>query len=101
MQDLPGQEVKSKKMVRKGLTGGSFKLLTEESIYKTHETVMRIIEEVGCQVNSETALELFKNAGAKVDKRQNRVRMSRVMALQLIRMGHQQIRLFGRDKKTD
>jgi trimethylamine--corrinoid protein Co-methyltransferase len=88
-------------MVRKGLTGGSFKLLTEESIYKIHETVMRIIEEVGFQVNSETALELFKNAGAKVDKRENRVRMSRVMALQLIRMAPQQIRLCGRDKKHD
>jgi len=88
-------------MVRKGLTGGSFKLLTEESIYKIHETVMQIIEEVGFQVNSETALELFKNAGAKVDKKENRVRMSRVKALELIRMAPQQIRLCGRDKKHE
>ena len=34
-------------MIRKGLTGGSFKPLTEESIFKLHQTVMRIIEEVG------------------------------------------------------
>jgi len=88
-------------MVRKGLTGGSFKLLTDESIYKVHEAVMQIIEEIGFQVNSEAALELLKKAGAHIDKRKNRVRMSRVMALRLIRMAPHQVRLCGSDKKHD
>ena len=88
-------------MVRKGLTGGSFKLLTDESIYKIHEAIMQIIEEIGFQVNSEAALELLKKAGAHIDKRENRVRMSRAMALRLIRMAPHQIRLCGSDKKHD
>ena len=60
-------------MVRKGLTGGSFKPLTEESISKIHETVMKVMEEVGFQVNSEAALDLFKGAGAKVNKEKHSI----------------------------
>lgn len=56
-------------MIRKGLTGGSFKPLTEESVSKVHETVMRVIEEVGFQVNSEAALELFKGAAPRQTKK--------------------------------
>ena len=69
------QEVESKSMIRRGLTGGSFKPLTEESISRVHQTVMRIIEEVGFEVNSETALELFEGAGARVDREKRRVRL--------------------------
>jgi len=46
---------------RRGLAGGSFKPLTEESVHMVHQTAMRTIEEVGFEVNSGTALELFKN----------------------------------------
>ncbi len=46
-------------MIRKGLAGGSFKPLTEDSISRVHQTAMRIIEEVGFQVNSPAALEAF------------------------------------------
>ena len=53
-------------MIRKGLAGGSFKPLTDESISKVHQTAMRISEDVGFEVNSETALELFENAGGIV-----------------------------------
>jgi len=55
-------------MIRKGLAGGSFKPLTSEAISRVHETALRIIEEVGFEVNSETALEFFERAGAGVDR---------------------------------
>jgi len=32
-------------MTRKGLDGGSFKILTEDSILKVHQTAMQVIEE--------------------------------------------------------
>jgi len=88
-------------MIRKGLTGGSFKPLTEESVSKVHETVMRVIEEVGFQVNSEAALELFKGAGAEANKEKNHIRIPRELALQLIRKAPSQIKLCGQDKKND
>ncbi len=54
-------------MTRKGLEGGSFRVLTEDSILKVHQTAMQVIEEVGFEVQSEMALELFEGAGAEVD----------------------------------
>jgi len=88
-------------MIRKGLAGGSFKPLTEESIRKVHHTVMRIIEEVGFDVNSDTALELFERYGAWVDVEKHRVRMSQERALELINMAPSEIMLCGQDKKHD
>jgi len=88
-------------MIRKGLAGGSFKPLTEGSIDKVHRTTMRIIEEVGFEVNSETALELFDKAGVRVDRQERRVRVSQEKALELINMAPSEVRLCGQDEKHD
>ena len=88
-------------MIRKGLAGGSFKPLTEESISKVHQTVMRIIEEVGFEVNSETALGLFEGAGGRVDREKRRVCLPQEKALELIRMAPSEVKLCGQDEKHD
>ncbi|MFC1860927.1 trimethylamine methyltransferase family protein [Chloroflexota bacterium] len=88
-------------MIRKGLTGGSFKPLTDESISRIHQAVMRIIEEVGFEVNSETALKLFEGAGARVDWDKNRVYMPQGKALELIKMTPSEFKLCGQDEKND
>ena len=62
-------------MIQNGLSGGSFKTLTEESIDRIHQTAMRVFEEVGFEVNSEAALGLFKRAGAWVDGEKHLVRL--------------------------
>jgi len=82
-------------MIRRGLTGGSFKLLTKESIDRIHQTVMRVIEEIGFEVNSEAALELFKRDGAWVDQEKRLVRMSQKRVLELIEMVPSEIKLCG------
>ncbi len=88
-------------MIRKGLAGGSFKPLTEESISRVHQTVMRIIEEIGFEVNSETALRAFEEAGGRVDREKHRVRLPQERAMELIRMAPSEIRLCGQDEKDD
>jgi len=88
-------------MIRKGLAGGSFKPLTEESIDRIHQTAMRVIEDVGFEVNSEAALELFKGAGAWVDEEKHLVRLSRKRVMELIEMAPSEIRLCGQDEKHD
>lgn len=88
-------------MVRKGLAGGSFKPLTEESISRVHQTAMRIIEEVGFEINSETALGLFERTGAQVDWGRRRVRLHQEKALELIRTAPTEVRLCGQDEKHD
>jgi trimethylamine--corrinoid protein Co-methyltransferase len=88
-------------MIRKGLAGGSLKLLSKDDIARIHQTAMRVIEEVGFEVNSELALELFAGAGAWVDKKKRRVRLPREKALELIGMAPSEVKLCGRDKKHD
>ena len=88
-------------MIRKGLAGGSFKPLTEESVTRIHQTAMRVIEEVGFEVNSEVALNLFKKAGAWVDTEKNLVRLPQQRVMELIEMAPSEVRLCGQDEKHD
>ena len=88
-------------MIRKGLAGGSFKPLSEESIYKVHQTAMQIIEEVGFEVNSEIALGLFEKSGAQVDREKCHVHLPSEKALELINMAPSEIRLCGQDENHD
>ncbi|MCL0030041.1 trimethylamine methyltransferase family protein, partial [Dehalococcoidia bacterium] len=88
-------------MIRKGLLGGSFKPLTEEQIDRIHQTAMRVVEEIGFEVNSQAALELFKRAGAWVDEGKRLVRLPQKRAIELIQMAPSQVRLCGQDEKHD
>ena len=88
-------------MIRRGLPGGSFKPLAEEAILMIHHTVMRIIEEVGFQVHSDTGLRLFQAAGAWVDEENRLVRLPHDKAMELINMAPSEVRLCGGDGKHD
>jgi trimethylamine--corrinoid protein Co-methyltransferase len=88
-------------MIRKGLAGGSYKPLTPEAVSKINETALRIIEEIGCKVNSDSALASLQEAGATVDKKQRRVRLSREKALELISKAPSEVLLCGREEKHD
>jgi len=88
-------------VIRRGLDGGSFKPLTEESIHRIHQTAMRVIEEVGFEVNSEAALELFKTAGAWVDQEKHLVRLPQEKAMELIEMAPSEVRLCGQGERPD
>ena len=88
-------------MTRKGLDGGSFKVLTEESISKVHRTAMQVIEEVGFEVQSDTALELFAGAGAIVDREKHLVRLNESKVKELVDVAPWEIRLCGQDEAHD
>ncbi|HEY98162.1 MAG TPA: trimethylamine methyltransferase [Dehalococcoidia bacterium] len=88
-------------MIRKGLVGGSYQPLTSGEIDRINETVLRIIEEIGCEVNSEAALEALEDAGARIDRKKRHVQFSREKALELIAKAPSEITLYGRDKKHD
>jgi trimethylamine--corrinoid protein Co-methyltransferase len=88
-------------MVRKGLPGGSFKPLNKTSIRRIDQTVMRIIEEVGFEVNSNAALKLFESAGGKVNWENCQVCLPREKVTKLIGMAPSEITLCGQDEKHD
>jgi trimethylamine--corrinoid protein Co-methyltransferase len=90
-----------KEMTRKGLDGGSFKVLTEDSVLQIHRTAMQVIEEVGFEVQSETALELFQGAGAKVDREKHLVRLNEDKVKELTEAAPSEIRLYGQDEAHD
>jgi len=88
-------------MIRKGLVSGSYRPLTEDSIIKIDRTVMRVIEEVGFEVNSEAALNLFEQAGAWVNRDEQRVRLPQAKARKLIGIAPPEVRLCGQEEKHD
>lgn len=88
-------------MTAKGLEGGSFKVLTEESILKVHQTAMQLIEEVGFEVHSDAALEFFERAGARVDNEKHLVRLKESKVKELIEAAPSEIRLCGQDEAHD
>jgi trimethylamine--corrinoid protein Co-methyltransferase len=88
-------------MIRKGLISGRYRPLTEDSITKIDQTVMRVIEEVGFEVNSEAALDLFEQAGAWVDRKERRVRLPQAKARKLIGIAPPEVRLCGQEEKND
>ncbi len=88
-------------MARKGLDGGSFKVLTDEDVLKVHRTAMQVIEEVGFEVQSDTALELFEGAGAIVDREKHLVRLNESKVMELVEAAPPVIRLCGQDEAHD
>ncbi|MFP3898230.1 MAG: trimethylamine methyltransferase family protein [Dehalococcoidia bacterium] len=88
-------------MARKGLDGGSFRVLSEDSILKVHQAAMQVIEEVGFEVQSDSALELFGEAGAKVDREKHLVRLNERRVKELIDSAPSEIRLCGQDEAHD
>ncbi len=81
-------------MVRKGLAGGSYRPLSDGEAQQIHETVMRVFEEVGVQVNSDKALDRFRQAGANVDGQT--VKMPRSMVMELVDKAPSDVVLYGR-----
>ena len=88
-------------ITRRGLPGGSYKPLSDEAIEKIHSTAMRIIEEVGFQVNSEEALGYFEGAGATIDKQKRIVRLPRETVMGLIEKAPSEVTLCGSNEKND
>ena len=88
-------------MTRKGKEGGWYKPLTDESVDKIHDTVMRVIEEIGFQVNSAEALKYFLEAGAESVDAENTIRMSRNKVLDLVQQAPSEVLLAGQDEEND
>lgn len=88
-------------MTRRGIAGGSYKPLSNEDIDRIHQTVMKVIEEVGFQVNSQEALTYFKGAGATEAEGENVIRMSSSKVTELLKTAPAEVSLCGKDEKND
>ncbi len=82
--------------VRRGLSGGQYKPLTEQDIEKIHETSMNVFSEIGVQVNFAEARELFLKAGAEVDESTRIVKVAPDLVQELISTAPSVVILCGR-----
>jgi trimethylamine--corrinoid protein Co-methyltransferase len=87
--------------VRKGLPGGHYKPLADKDIQKIHETSLKVFDEVGVQVNSSAARDLFLGAGADVDENSHVVKVPPSLVEELIHKAPPIIRLCGRSQTRD
>jgi trimethylamine--corrinoid protein Co-methyltransferase len=88
-------------MTRRGMPGGSYKPLSDEAIRKIDDSVMRVIEEVGFQVNSAEAMKYYLDAGAKPGDGGNTIRMSREKVMELASRAPSEVLLAGQDEEND
>ena len=82
--------------IRKGLSGGQYKPLTDDDIQKIHTTTLKVLAEVGVEVNFKEARELFRGAGAEVDEARRIVKVHRDLVEELIEGAPSVVRLCGR-----
>ena len=81
--------------VRRGLSGGQYRPISDQDIEKIHETSLRVFTEIGIQVNFTEARELFRNAGAEVDETSRIVKIPRDLVEELIHRAPSVILLCG------
>lgn len=91
----------AKSLILRGLMGGSYKVLSDPAIGKVHDSAMRVFEEVGVQVNSDLALDLFRGTHAKVDEETRRVSVPRDMVMDLVGRAPAEITLHGRVRRNN
>jgi trimethylamine--corrinoid protein Co-methyltransferase len=82
--------------MRRGLSGGRYRPLSDDDIVKIHQTVLRVFAEVGVQVNDAQALSIFKKGGARVDEQSRLVRFEEAMVMELIEQAPSVVNLCGR-----
>lgn len=82
-----------------GLPGGQYKPLSPEGIKDIHNTSLRLLENVGMEVNCKEALDIFKEKGAKVDFDKHIVKMPREMVEDAIDTAPSKVILYGREDK--
>ncbi len=86
---------------RGGLKVRPYRIFTEEEAKKIDEGVRWTLSEVGIEVNSDQAWELFRQAGAEVEQGAKIVKLPRSMVEDAIAKAPSQVILHGRDPKHD
>ncbi len=83
-------------MKRSGLSGGSYKPLSQQDIEKIHQTTLRVFQEVGVKVSCAEAIELFAAAGADVNPVEKIVKIPPALVEKILSTAPSEINLCGR-----
>ena len=81
--------------------GGGYNVLSEKEISQIHETSIKVLQNVGFEINYPPALELLEKNGAKVDHDQNRVYLHRELISRCIKQAPAEFVFYGRREGRD
>lgn len=76
-------------------------ILNDSDIEQIHETTLKVLEEVGVRFPSEAALDIFEDAGARVDRSTEMVWIPRDLLLEALGRAPAQYALAARDPEYD
>ncbi len=77
--------------------GGHYRVLSDKEIRQVHETTVRVLENVGFEMNHPEALALFEEKGARVDHDLHRVYVPREMVSRMIKQAPEEFVFYGRE----
>lgn len=77
------------------IEGGLYRPLSAVDIAEIHETSMKVFEEIGIRVKNQEALELFAEAGAKIDHETSVIKMDEETVMDLIDRAPGMVHLYG------
>lgn len=77
----------------------SFRVLEKDDILRIHEVALSLLESIGVEVYSPTALKLMDTSGAYVDFEKKRARIPSSLVIEAIKKSPSSIRLYNRNGK--
>ena len=81
--------------------GGQLEILSRSDLDKIHGATMEVFRKLGVKVYEPQALELFRKAGADVDKKTMMVKIPESLVKETIRRAPSGFKLYGRDPKYE
>ena len=77
--------------------GGQLEILSRDDLNKIHGATVEVLQRLGVKIWESTALKLFKDAGAEVDKKTMMVRIPESLLKETVRKAPREFKLYGRD----
>ncbi len=84
-----------------GLEGGTFRPLTEADVKRIHEATVEVLSEVGFEVHSQQALDLFKQTDIRYDESKGVARVPEKTLMELVGRAPKEVVLYGREERHD
>ncbi len=87
--------------MKKGMIGGSLKVLSEADIERIHLASLSLLEEQGMRTDSDLILDIFRKGGANVDLDSGVIRLSPDMVEAALESAPKSFVLYGREPEMD
>jgi trimethylamine--corrinoid protein Co-methyltransferase len=79
----------------------SFTVLEKSEVLKIHETALDLLKNVGVEIHSNVALQLFDKFGADVDLQKKLVKIPESLVVESIKKAPSSVKLYSRNGKND